>query len=195
MPQSDSPALSKVTGICHPLCANIVLVLMAKEAHIYLGIELLWGDFQLFGAVHSLGCKGFIDFKDINIIDGKTRVAQGCGDGESWANAHDRRRNTDHGKGAKDGEDLKHALYHYEYEDQSYGNLKRYKRTGRPRATALERFMRSTAAAPSDIWEALPGVVLPPFLNTAGSLASFSAVVPARIPSSSETCRFTIKVR
>mmetsp|Transcript_17349 Transcript_17349/g.30577 ORF Transcript_17349/g.30577 Transcript_17349/m.30577 type:complete len:239 (+) Transcript_17349:364-1080(+) len=56
--------------------------------------------------------------------------------------------------------------------------------TGRPSSLALERFMRSTAAAPSLTWLALPAVVDPSFLNAPLSFASPSRVVPARGPSS-----------
>mmetsp|Transcript_27290 Transcript_27290/g.67045 ORF Transcript_27290/g.67045 Transcript_27290/m.67045 type:complete len:272 (+) Transcript_27290:59-874(+) len=55
---------------------------------------------------------------------------------------------------------------------------------GSPLATAYERRASSTHPAPSLIWLALPGVVDPPFLNTAGSLAKLSTVMPSRMPSS-----------
>mmetsp|Transcript_5173 Transcript_5173/g.18074 ORF Transcript_5173/g.18074 Transcript_5173/m.18074 type:complete len:318 (+) Transcript_5173:16-969(+) len=56
---------------------------------------------------------------------------------------------------------------------------------GRRLFVASDRFMSSTAPAPSVICDALPGVVDPPFLNTAGSLARISGVMPSRMPSSS----------
>src|SRR6266852_1707177 len=44
--------------------------------------------------------------------------------------------------------------------------------------------MTTTAAAPSEICEALPAVIVPSFLKAGASLPSDSAVVPGRIPSS-----------
>ena len=42
---------------------------------------------------------------------------------------------------------------------------------GRPLALAYERRARTTHPAPSETCDAFPGVVDPPFLKTAGSLA------------------------
>mmetsp|Transcript_4588 Transcript_4588/g.13230 ORF Transcript_4588/g.13230 Transcript_4588/m.13230 type:complete len:234 (-) Transcript_4588:395-1096(-) len=56
--------------------------------------------------------------------------------------------------------------------------------TLRPSSLALERRMRRTAAAPSETCEALPAVVLPPFLKAGLSLLRPSRVVPSRGPSS-----------
>mmetsp|Transcript_12586 Transcript_12586/g.50574 ORF Transcript_12586/g.50574 Transcript_12586/m.50574 type:complete len:273 (-) Transcript_12586:449-1267(-) len=58
---------------------------------------------------------------------------------------------------------------------------------GKPLARAYERLARTTHPAPSDTCDAFPGVVLPPFLKTAGNLASVVVVVPSRIPSSLST--------
>mmetsp|Transcript_1560 Transcript_1560/g.6936 ORF Transcript_1560/g.6936 Transcript_1560/m.6936 type:complete len:273 (+) Transcript_1560:2675-3493(+) len=58
---------------------------------------------------------------------------------------------------------------------------------GRPLALAYERRARTTHPAPSETCDAFPGVVDPPFLKTAGSLARESRVVPSRIPSSFST--------
>src|SRR5260370_682545 len=44
--------------------------------------------------------------------------------------------------------------------------------------------MTTTAQPPSDSWDAEPAVMVPSGLNAAGSLASRSAVVPGRMPSS-----------
>ena len=58
---------------------------------------------------------------------------------------------------------------------------------GRLCRCAYARDARRTQPAPSLTCDAFPGVVLPPFLNTAGSFASDSVVVPSRMPSSSVT--------
>jgi len=47
--------------------------------------------------------------------------------------------------------------------------------------------MIKSAAAPSLSGQALPAVTVPPSLNTGGSAASFSIVVPGRGPSSRVT--------
>ena len=57
----------------------------------------------------------------------------------------------------------------------------------RPSALARSEVMISSAAAPSEICDALPAVIEPPSRNGALSSASFSTVDPRRIPSSSWT--------
>ena len=57
----------------------------------------------------------------------------------------------------------------------------------RPSSSAFARDVTTTAAAPSEICEALPAVIVPSFLNAGLSAASASAVVPGRIPSSRAT--------
>ena len=54
----------------------------------------------------------------------------------------------------------------------------------RPSSSAFSALMTSTADAPSVICDELPAVILPSSLNAGLSLASVSAVVPSRIPSS-----------
>ena len=56
-----------------------------------------------------------------------------------------------------------------------------------PRAAATSLVVTSSAAAPSEICEALPAVTVPPSSNAGFSPASTSAVVPGRMPSSSVT--------
>mmetsp|Transcript_88067 Transcript_88067/g.195920 ORF Transcript_88067/g.195920 Transcript_88067/m.195920 type:complete len:205 (-) Transcript_88067:731-1345(-) len=65
--------------------------------------------------------------------------------------------------------------------------LRRRARTGRLSFFAAERRAKSTMAAPSETWLALPAVVLPPGLKAAFSLLKPSRVVPARGPSSAFT--------
>ena len=57
----------------------------------------------------------------------------------------------------------------------------------RPRAAARSSLMISTADAPSVIWLELPAVTTPSSLKAGLSPASFSAVVPGRMPSSADT--------
>ena len=47
--------------------------------------------------------------------------------------------------------------------------------------------MTTTAQAPSEIWDAVPAVIVPSAVKAGLSLASASAVVPGRMPSSSVT--------
>ena len=54
----------------------------------------------------------------------------------------------------------------------------------RPSSVAFSALMISTAEAPSEICDELPAVILPSSLNAGFSLASVSAVVPSRMPSS-----------
>ena len=51
-----------------------------------------------------------------------------------------------------------------------------------PSAFALSADISSTAAAPSEICEALPAVILPSGLNAGLSCESFSSVVSGRMP-------------
>ena len=60
-------------------------------------------------------------------------------------------------------------------------------RIGTPSSWALDRFMSTTAAAPSETCDAFPAVVDPPSWKAAFSLASFSGVEPGRGPSSVST--------
>ncbi len=56
-----------------------------------------------------------------------------------------------------------------------------------PSSLAFSALMVSSAEAPSVICELLPAVILPSSLKAGRSPASFSAVVPGRIPSSTES--------
>ena len=57
----------------------------------------------------------------------------------------------------------------------------------RPSEVARSLLMTTTAAAPSLICEALPALIVPSLVKAGRSLASDSAVVPGRTPSSSVT--------
>ncbi len=57
----------------------------------------------------------------------------------------------------------------------------------RPSSSALALLITTTAAAPSEICEAEPAVIVPSLLNAGRSLPSDSAVVSPRTPSSAET--------
>ena len=54
-----------------------------------------------------------------------------------------------------------------------------------PSSSALALLITTTAAAPSEIWDAEPAVMVPSLLNAGRSRASDSTVVSARMPSSS----------
>ena len=56
-----------------------------------------------------------------------------------------------------------------------------------PARSAYSADVTTTAAAPSEICEAVPAVIVPSWLKAGLSLASVSAVVPGRMPSSSVT--------
>lgn len=56
---------------------------------------------------------------------------------------------------------------------------------GKPSLYAVDLLARTTAAAPSDIWELFPAVVEPFFLKAGLSLPRLSIVVAFLIPSSS----------
>ena len=58
---------------------------------------------------------------------------------------------------------------------------------GRPSDSAFSRLITTTAAAPSEICDEDPAVIVPSGANAGRSLASSSAVVSERTPSSSET--------
>jgi hypothetical protein len=58
---------------------------------------------------------------------------------------------------------------------------------GAPSSSALARDMTTTAQAPSEIWDEEPAVTVPSAENAGRSLASVSAVVSGRTPSSSVT--------
>ena len=60
-------------------------------------------------------------------------------------------------------------------------------RIGAPSSSAFRRDMTTTAAAPSEIWDAEPAVIVPSGANAGRSFASDSAVVSGRTPSSSLT--------
>ena len=64
----------------------------------------------------------------------------------------------------------------------------------RPRAVASSALIRTSAAAPSLMPEALPAVTVPSFENAGFSLASPSSVVPARIYSSASTAMSPLRV-
>ena len=53
-----------------------------------------------------------------------------------------------------------------------------------PSSSALALLITTTAAAPSEIWDAEPAVMVPSLLNAGRSLDSDSAVVSPRTPSS-----------
>mmetsp|Transcript_49677 Transcript_49677/g.124897 ORF Transcript_49677/g.124897 Transcript_49677/m.124897 type:complete len:411 (+) Transcript_49677:103-1335(+) len=53
-----------------------------------LGVDFLWINAELPHAVHRLGCKRLVDFKDVNVVDGQAGLAQQVGDGERGADAH-----------------------------------------------------------------------------------------------------------
>ena len=57
----------------------------------------------------------------------------------------------------------------------------------RPSSSAFRRLMTTTAAAPSEICDELPAVMVPSLANAGRSLPRPSAVVSARMPSSSVT--------
>src|SRR5881628_3032953 len=57
-----------------------------------------------------------------------------------------------------------------------------------PISRALRSLISTVALAPSEIWDELPAVSTPSFLNTGGSFAKASRVVSGRIPPS----RFTV---
>ncbi len=56
-----------------------------------------------------------------------------------------------------------------------------------PSSSALALLATTTAAAPSEIWEADPAVIVPSGSNAGRSFASDSAVVSPRTPSSAVT--------
>ena len=56
-----------------------------------------------------------------------------------------------------------------------------------PRRSAVERFMSRTAAAPSEICDALPAWMLPSLAKAGFIFARESAVIPGLMPSSLET--------
>ena len=56
-----------------------------------------------------------------------------------------------------------------------------------PRSSATSRLVTITAAAPSEIWEALPAVIVPSLENAGFSAPRLSGVVPGRTPSSVST--------
>lgn len=56
-----------------------------------------------------------------------------------------------------------------------------------PSWAALSLLVMSRAAAPSEIWEALPAWTTPSSRETGRSAANFSTVPPRRIPSSPDT--------
>ena len=53
--------------------------------------------------------------------------------------------------------------------------------------------MTTTAAAPSEIWEAFPAVMVPSGENAGRSLPSDSAVAPGRMPSSWSTVTWSLR--
>ena len=57
---------------------------------------------------------------------------------------------------------------------------------GRPSSSALALLITTTAAAPSEIWDAEPAVIVPSLVNAGRSRDSVSTVVSGRMPSSSE---------
>jgi len=59
--------------------------------------------------------------------------------------------------------------------------------TSRPWSSANASLVTSVAAAPSEIWLALPGVTVPSLLKTVGSWLRASREVSRRMPSSSST--------
>ena len=60
-------------------------------------------------------------------------------------------------------------------------------RGARPSCSALAADVTTTAAAPSEICDALPAVMVPSFANAGRRLPSDSLVVPGRTPSSVST--------
>lgn len=52
------------------------------------GVELFFRNIELLDTVSSLGCEGFIDFKNINIFNGKTSLGQGSWNCVSWTDTH-----------------------------------------------------------------------------------------------------------
>ena len=60
-------------------------------------------------------------------------------------------------------------------------------RTPSPARSAASADITTTAAAPSEIWEEVPAVIVPSRPKAGLSLASASTVVPGRMPSSSVT--------
>lgn len=61
---------------------------MSKSDGATFGVQLLAGDAESLDAVRGLGGKGFVDFKDINVVNAKTAVLESGGDGVSRANSH-----------------------------------------------------------------------------------------------------------
>ena len=60
-------------------------------------------------------------------------------------------------------------------------------RADSPARSAYSADVTTTAAAPSEIWDAVPAVIVPSLPKAGLSLARVSAVVPGRMPSSSVT--------
>ena len=62
---------------------------------------------------------------------------------------------------------------------------RRSRRRGSPSSAAFAALMTTTAQAPSEICDAVPAVIVPSLANAGLSFARLSAVVSARMPSSS----------
>ena len=61
---------------------------MSKSNGATFGVELLHGNAEGLDAVRGLGGKGFVDFKDINVVNAKAAVLEGGRDGVSRADSH-----------------------------------------------------------------------------------------------------------
>ena len=71
---------------------------MAESNGTTLGVELLLGNAEGLDTVRGLGGKGLVDFKDINVVNAKTTVLEGGGDGVSRADSHHLRGHTGGGE-------------------------------------------------------------------------------------------------
>jgi len=52
-------------------------------------VQLFLGNTELLDAVSSLARKGFIDLKNVNVVDLEAGILEGCWDGQSGTNTHD----------------------------------------------------------------------------------------------------------
>lgn len=67
---------------------------MAESNGTTLGVDLFVGDTKLVDRVDGLGSESLVDFENVDIVQLETSSFDGNRDGESRANTHDARRNT-----------------------------------------------------------------------------------------------------
>jgi len=69
-------------------------------------VQLFLGNTELLDAVSSLARKGFIDLKNVNVVDLEAGILEGCWDGQSGTNTHDVRRHSSNSKADNSAVDL-----------------------------------------------------------------------------------------